>query len=139
MTPLPAVRTRAARWFTAPMIALALLGTGAGTSVAAPADDSDLPQYVQGENAPVFADPSAGQGQDDLPPYDAQHAQQAVDDMVMGENADAEGQHYPPGGDGQKDGSAWLGPHRDAAYPPEGGDGADQPSPHPPGDPQIVG
>ncbi|MEV6048253.1 hypothetical protein ACIOUE_29395 [Streptomyces xanthochromogenes] len=127
MTPFPSARTAcgrrplAARWFTAPLIALALLGTGAGSSHAAPSDDTEQSQYVQNEDEPAFTDPSA-RG-DELPPYDARDAQQAVDDMVMDEREDADGQHCPPqrDEDGQVEWDRW-GPHRDAAYPATGGD-----------------
>ncbi|MCX5381868.1 hypothetical protein [Streptomyces sp. NBC_00083] len=168
MTPLPTARTAhgrrtpSARWFTAPLVALALLGSGAGTSSAAvPADDADHQSYVQSENEPAFTDPSARE--DELPPYDAGEAQQAVDDMVMDEEADEEadgsddkGRHCPPSHDDGKDGSErqgryerW-GPHRDEAYPSEGGEGSGgggggdgQDVPAPPGyddpNPEIVG
>ncbi|MFE4855584.1 hypothetical protein [Streptomyces sp. NPDC056670] len=125
MTPLPSARTRcgrrplAARWFTAPLVALALLGPGAGSSTAAPADDADSSQYVQTEDEPAFTDPAARA--DELPPYDARDAQQAVDDMVMDEREDADGQHCPPQRDEQGDYERW-GPHRDEAYPARGAD-----------------
>ncbi|MFE9123057.1 hypothetical protein [Streptomyces sp. NPDC007172] len=127
MTPYPSARTAcrrrplAARWFTAPLVALALLGTGAGSSHAAPSDDAEQSQYVQAGDEPALADPSA-RG-DELPPYDARDAQQAVDDMVMDEREDTEGQHCPPQHDdeGQGEWDRW-GPHRDAAYPARGGD-----------------
>ncbi|RCH64600.1 hypothetical protein DT019_32425 [Streptomyces sp. SDr-06] len=130
-----AARTSSARWFTAPLVALALLGTGAGTSVAAPADDADHPQYVQNEDEPAFTDPSAREGE--LPPYDARDAQHAVDQMVMEEDEEAGGQHCPPGGDDDSKGRHERpGPHRDGAYPAPGGDGF---APGETGDPQIVG
>ncbi|KOU40687.1 hypothetical protein [Streptomyces sp. WM6378] len=130
MTPIPKARTAysrglSARWFTAPLVALVLLGSGAGTSIAAPADDAGHQQYVQSEEEPAFTAPSAREG--DLPPYDARDAQQAVDDMVMDENED-DGQHCPP----QNDESKLLryerwGPHRDDAYPANGGDARREP------------
>ncbi|MFI6687893.1 hypothetical protein [Streptomyces sp. NPDC050485] len=141
MTPLPAARTpaartRSARWFTAPMVALALLGSGTGTSAAAPAGGGGHPRYVQGDNGPGRTDPAARE--DELPPYDAQHAQQAVDRMVMEEDADAGGQHCPPQSDDDaKGGYQWFGPHRDAAYPAEGSD--DRPPADTTGEPQIIG
>ncbi|MFJ8313087.1 MULTISPECIES: hypothetical protein [unclassified Streptomyces] len=142
MTPLPAARTRAARtlparWFTAPMVALALLGTGAGTSSAAPVDGAGRPQYVRGENEPASTDPA--DRQDELPPYDALHAQQAVDKMVMEEDADAEGQHCPPqSDDDQQSPYLRLVPHRDAAYPERVG-GDYRPLAQAAGEPQIIG
>ncbi|MEU3499309.1 hypothetical protein ABZ726_00560 [Streptomyces hundungensis] len=135
MTPPPTARTTharrapSARWFTAPLVALALLGTGAGPSAAAPADDAEHFQYVQSESEPAFTDPSARA--DELPPYDARDAQQAVDEMVMDEEEDAEGQHCPPTDDENRNENnenrqgryeRW-GPHRDAAYPADGLDG----------------
>ncbi|MFE9401998.1 hypothetical protein ACFYNY_09500 [Streptomyces sp. NPDC006530] len=134
MTPPPTARTTharralSARWFTAPLVALALLGTGAGTSSAAvPADDAEHFQYVQSESEPAFTDPSARA--DELPPYDARDAQQAVDEMVMDEEEDADGQHCPPTGDEDPQGryERW-GPHRDGAYPAVGVDGQDAPA-----------
>ena len=134
MTPIPKARTGysrglSARWFTAPLVALVLLGAGAGTSLAAPADDTGQ-QYAQSEEEPAFTDPAARDG--GLPPYDARDAQQAVDAMVMDEN-EGDGQHCPPQNvDAQGRYERW-GPHRDDAYPAEGGDGAA------PDEPQIVG
>ncbi|MFG2722664.1 hypothetical protein ACGFW5_30860 [Streptomyces sp. NPDC048416] len=145
MTPLStartayALRTVSARWFTAPLLALALIGSGAGTSSAAPADDADHPAYVQSETEPAFTDPSARV--DDLPPYDARDAQQAVDAMVMDEEEETEGQHCPPSDEDRATRYDHWGPHRDDAYPAEGGgDGQDAPSPRDDGDDQgIVG
>uniref|UniRef100_A0AAU2V9J9 Secreted protein n=1 Tax=Streptomyces sp. NBC_00003 TaxID=2903608 RepID=A0AAU2V9J9_9ACTN len=136
MTLTPKARTAygrglSARWFTAPLVALVLLGAGAGTSIAAPADDTDHQQYVQAEEEPAFTAPSARESE--LPPYDARDAQQAVDDMVMGEDENAEGQHCPPQNDDSKGRYQRQGPHRDDAYPAETGQDATS------GEPQIVG
>ncbi|WP_438293302.1 hypothetical protein [Streptomyces sp. HUAS TT7] len=119
MTPIPRARTAysrglSARWITAPLVALVLLGAGAGTSLAAPADDSGQQQYVQSEEEPAFTAPSAREG--DLPPYDAGDAQQAVDAMVMDEN-EGDGQHCPPQNDDSQGRYERWGPHRDDAYP----------------------
>ncbi|MFG3285027.1 hypothetical protein [Streptomyces sp. NPDC048111] len=141
MTPAPTARATharrplARRWFTAPLLALALLGTGAGTSSAAPADDADRPAYLQPGDEPAFTAPSA-RG-DDLPPYDAHEAQQAVDAMVMDEEEEAEARHCPQSdAERQADYERW-GPHRDEAYPVRGGDGDVVAAPQ--DEPEIVG
>ncbi|MER0446363.1 hypothetical protein ABR738_17645 [Streptomyces sp. Edi4] len=156
MTPLPrartthARRTLPARWFTGPLVALALLGCAAVPASAAPADDAAGQQsYAQNETEPAVTDPSAREGE--LPPYDARDAQQAVDDMVMDEEAAQEeeaegaegaGRHCPTDAEDRAAGYERWGTHRDDAYPRSGGDGQDTPARPAPGqgdDAQIVG